>query len=42
MSVLKLVMLFARFLGVFSFPSSSSVTEPGFGEKAGYNKHETK
>lgn len=32
--VLKLVMLFARFLGVFSFPSNSSVTEAAFGENA--------
>jgi len=34
--VLKLAVLFARVLGALSPPSNSSVTEPGFGENAGY------
>src|SRR5271170_2420815 len=35
-SVLKLVILFARVLGALSPPSSSSATDPGLGENAGY------
>jgi hypothetical protein len=35
-SVLKLVMLLARVFGALSAPSSSSETEPGLGENAGY------